>query len=279
MSQTESWTIGRLLTWTTDYLRGRGCESARLDAEVLLATARGCERIDLYTAFDQVADDEHRSAFRELVRRRGEGTPVAYLVGRREFFSLSFRVTPDVLIPRPETELIVVALLDRIKASSNSAPISIADVTANSGHQGAVAKDGDRTYKIFQTATASVEYCVGEFYWKVNDGQRTRNTDYICPPYILSREATDGEVNWSRGRYLTHAEINGCTDCVVPVPVTNIVGANQPYKPKDIYAFWGIAFAVAVLLVIGVKMRQADAAVYQETLPLSAQVSLKKSEM
>ncbi len=115
MTATETWTVGRLLTWTTDYLRERGADSPRLDAEVLLAEARGCQRIELYTAFDQAATDEVRTAFRELVRRRAEGTPVAYLVGRREFYSLSLRVTPDVLIPRPETELLVVTLLDLVK--------------------------------------------------------------------------------------------------------------------------------------------------------------------
>ena len=62
--------------------------------------------------------EQARTAFRELVRRRAEGTPVAYLVGRREFYSLSFRVTPDVLIPRPETELLVVAVLDLAKTNS-----------------------------------------------------------------------------------------------------------------------------------------------------------------
>ena len=72
-------------------------------------------RIELYTAFEQVPDEAARSAFRDLVRRRAEGTPVAYLVGQREFYSLSFRVTPDVLIPRPETELLVVTAIDLAK--------------------------------------------------------------------------------------------------------------------------------------------------------------------
>src|SRR5262249_4143790 len=84
--------------------------------EVLLAEARSCKRIELYTAFSEIADDKTRTAFRELVRRRAEGTPVAYLVGKREFFSLSFRVTPDVLIPRPETEMLVVRALDLAKS-------------------------------------------------------------------------------------------------------------------------------------------------------------------
>jgi release factor glutamine methyltransferase len=114
-SPEESWTIGRLLTWTIDYLRQLGAENPRLDAEVLLAAARGCRRIELYTAYSEPADDATRATFREMVRRRAAGTPVAYLVGHREFYSLEFEVTPDVLIPRPETELVVVALLDHVK--------------------------------------------------------------------------------------------------------------------------------------------------------------------
>ena len=108
----EAWTVGRLLTWTTDWLGAKGSESPRLDAEVLLAHVRGCPRIALYTAFDTPVADAERARFRELVKRRGEGEPVAYLVGSREFFSLPFTVTKDVLIPRPETEGLVVRTLD-----------------------------------------------------------------------------------------------------------------------------------------------------------------------
>lgn len=133
MPQTEVWTIGRLLQWTADYLKGRGSASARLDAEVLLARALGCRRIELYTRFEEVPDEARRAAFRELVRRRAEGNPVAYLVGYREFYSLSFRVTPDVLIPRPETELLVVTLLDVARGRSSAGPIAIADVGTGSG--------------------------------------------------------------------------------------------------------------------------------------------------
>src|SRR6478736_6047569 len=136
----ESWTILRLLTWTTDYLKSHGSESPRLDAEVLLAHARGCERIMLYAAFDQIVDESIRATFRELVKKRAEGVPVAYLVGKREFYSLSFRVTPDVLIPRPETEFVVVAALDALKAggpkSKVQSPTSEAEQTGDSGDIG-----------------------------------------------------------------------------------------------------------------------------------------------
>jgi len=134
MSEADNWTVGRLLTWTTDYLREHGSETPRLDAELLLADARGCERIQLYTAFDELVDDQVRAAFRDYVRRRAQGEPVAYLVGHREFYSLPFRVTPDVLIPRPETEHLVVELLDRIKAGNpTDHPFRIADVGTGSG--------------------------------------------------------------------------------------------------------------------------------------------------
>jgi release factor glutamine methyltransferase len=134
MSEAEAWTIGRLLQWTTGFLKERGAESPRLDAEVLLAQALGCQRIELYTAFEVVPSDAPRAAFRDLVRRRAEGAPVAYLVGRKEFYSLSFRVTPDVLVPRPETEFLVIRLLDLAAERTPIEGLAIADVGTGSGN-------------------------------------------------------------------------------------------------------------------------------------------------
>lgn len=134
MSGSDNWTVGRLLTWTTDYLKQHDSDSPRLDAEVLLADARGCQRIDLYAAFDEVVDEDVRATFRDYVHRRAKGEPVAYLVGYREFYSMPFRVTSDVLIPRPETEHLVVEVLDRIKERGPSqSPVRIADVGTGSG--------------------------------------------------------------------------------------------------------------------------------------------------
>ncbi len=133
-TQQEPWTVMRLLEWTTGFFRKKGSDSPRLDAEVLLAHARGCERIELYTAFGEEPDDEQRVAFREMVRRRGEGTPVAQLVGYREFYSMKFRVNEHVLIPRPETEHLVIEALDVAKASEiKDRPLRIADVGTGSG--------------------------------------------------------------------------------------------------------------------------------------------------
>jgi release factor glutamine methyltransferase len=101
------WTIGNLLTWTKGHFEKSGVEDARLCAELLLAKAMGLKRIELYARFEQSPTEEQRAAFRELVRAAAAHQPIAYLIGTREFYSLEFKVTPDVLIPRPETELLV----------------------------------------------------------------------------------------------------------------------------------------------------------------------------
>lgn len=132
MSTTETWTVGKLLTWTTEFLKKSGSQSPRLDAEVLLSHARGCKRIELYTSFEEEPDDRVKSAFREMVKRRADGTPVAYLVGYKEFYAATFEINPDVLIPRPETEYLVVEALDRVK-DIPAKPLRVADVGTGSG--------------------------------------------------------------------------------------------------------------------------------------------------
>ncbi len=107
----QPWTVGRVIDWTTAHLKTHGSDTPRLDAEILLAHARNCPRIQLYTHYDEVLSDEVRAVMRELVTRRARAEPVAYLVGHREFYGMDFRVTPDVLIPRPDTETLVLELL------------------------------------------------------------------------------------------------------------------------------------------------------------------------
>jgi release factor glutamine methyltransferase len=135
-TQSEPWTILRLLQWTTEHLKKTGSSSPRLDAEVLLAHARGCDRIQLYTAFSEEPDEPVKAKFRELVKRRATGEPVAYLVGKKEFYSLPFQVSKDCLIPRSETEHVVIECLDRAKtilAGNPSKIFKIVDVCTGSG--------------------------------------------------------------------------------------------------------------------------------------------------
>lgn len=131
-SPPDQWTVRRILEWTTAHLAQHGSESPRLEAEILLANARGCRRIDLYTRFDELLTDAHRATMRDLVRRRAKAEPVAYLVGHREFYGLDFRVTPDVFIPRPDTESVVMELL-RTATEWPPEELRILDVGTGSG--------------------------------------------------------------------------------------------------------------------------------------------------
>src|SRR5262245_42598141 len=130
MSTDEPFTIKRLLEEATRYLLGRGNESARTEAQLLLAQALGCSKTALYVRYEEIVGDDRRAAFRELVRARINGTPVAHLLGRKEFFSLEFEVGTDVLVPRPDTEWLVTECLSLAKAME--AP-RILDVGTGSG--------------------------------------------------------------------------------------------------------------------------------------------------
>ncbi len=133
MSSKDAWTVGRMLQWTTEYLQRHGSSTPRLDAELLLAHSLACDRIELYTTYDTVPPEGATARFRELIQQRAKGVPVAYLLEQREFYSLQFRVTPDVLIPRPETELVVMALVDFARGCKGQRPVQVCDVGTGSG--------------------------------------------------------------------------------------------------------------------------------------------------
>ena len=103
----ETWTVGRLIAWAKEYLTDYEVESPRLSGELLLARVLDCRRVDLYLRFDQPLKPEELAAFKQLILRRREHEPTAYLVGGREFYGRFFAVGPGVLTPRPETEHLV----------------------------------------------------------------------------------------------------------------------------------------------------------------------------
>ncbi len=195
----QSWTVGALLNWTAKFLADKGCESPRVDAEVLLAHALGCKRIDLYgLRHGESADDAVRQRYRELIRKRIEGCPVAYLVGRKEFFSLEFEVSPAVLIPRPDTELVVTECL--ALATALTAP-RIIDLGVGSGnisvslakrHAGARVTAVDRSPEALAVARRNAEkhgvsgritFLEGDLFAAVPAGE---SYDFVVsnPPYI-----------------------------------------------------------------------------------------------
>lgn len=124
----EAWTVLDLLKWTANYFAGKGIENGRLDAELLLAEILKLNRIGLYLNFDRPVQSDELTAFRALIERRARREPIAYILGRCEFWSLTFKVGPEVLIPRGDTETLVEAALKVLPPGG-----SLLDVGVGSG--------------------------------------------------------------------------------------------------------------------------------------------------
>lgn len=209
----RTWTVLELLRWTTEYFQRHGIEGARLDAEVLLAHALESNRLRLYIDYEKPVLPDERERFRALVGRRArERVPVSLLLGEREFWSLSFRVTSDVLTPRPETETLVEVALAKLPdredrsrildlgTGSGAIALSIAlerpraEVTATDISEAALqiaAENADRLQVGLEArdreARARVRLLAGDLFEPVA-GERF---DLIVsnPPYVARRDA------------------------------------------------------------------------------------------
>lgn len=133
--QNSSWRIGDILKWTTGFFEEKGVDSPRLTAEIMLAHVLGVSRLDLYLGYDKPLNQDERSRFRELVKRRASREPLAYITGEKAFWKLDLEVSRAVLVPRPETEFLVETLLDRVRKSGffSSEKIVFADLGTGSG--------------------------------------------------------------------------------------------------------------------------------------------------
>ena len=127
------WTIGRILKWTEQYFKDKGIESPRLDAEVLLAHVLEKQRIYLYVHFDEPLQPGELAAYREMIKKRVLRVPVAQILGEKEFMGLTFKVTADTLVPRPDTEILVQAAVDHLRAMAGEEPLRFADIGTGSG--------------------------------------------------------------------------------------------------------------------------------------------------
>ena len=111
----EIWTPLKIVQWAVPFLTQKGLPNARFDAETLIAYALGLDRLKVYLQFDRPLDPEELSKIRELMKRRARHEPIQYIIGKKEFFGLPIKVSPSVLIPRPETELLVEKALEYLK--------------------------------------------------------------------------------------------------------------------------------------------------------------------
>jgi release factor glutamine methyltransferase len=110
---TESWTVLKILTWTKEYLAGKGVDNARLETEWLLSSALGLDRVGLYVNFEKPLTDAELALYREMVTRRARREPLQYILGTQEFMGLEFETTPAALIPRCDTETLVEQTIKR----------------------------------------------------------------------------------------------------------------------------------------------------------------------
>lgn len=122
---TQSWTILEVLRWTVARFERQGLDSARLDAELLATRAFARSRVELYTHYDQPLGEGELASYRALVQRRLAGEPVAYILGRKEFWSLDLQVDARVLVPRPDTETLVELALSLLAGKASARVVDI----------------------------------------------------------------------------------------------------------------------------------------------------------
>jgi release factor glutamine methyltransferase len=132
----ETWTVRSLLQWSREWLEKKEVVSPRLDAELLLAHALGCDRVRLYIDVDKPLGAEELARFKPLIQRRGAREPVAYILGTKEFYGRPFQVGPGVFIPRPETESMVRTVLEGMEGMEEGAGARVLDLCAGSGAVG-----------------------------------------------------------------------------------------------------------------------------------------------
>src|SRR3989339_238957 len=111
----DPWTILRIIQWTIDYFKQKGFDTPRLDAEVIIAHALGLKKIDLYLQFERLLQEDELAHVKTLIKRRINHEPVAYLTGKKEFWSREFVIDENVFIPRPDTEIVVEQVLEQVK--------------------------------------------------------------------------------------------------------------------------------------------------------------------
>ncbi len=197
-----TWTILKLLSRTSEYFATRDIEHPRTDAEILLAHSLGLRRIDLYVQYDKPLTPEELTRFRELVRRRARREPVAYITGEKEFWSLALKVTPAVLIPRPETECLVEACLSVLSKDEAYGVRRILDLGTGSGAiilALAAERPGDRFIAVDQSDEAlsiarenarqhgmdqRIRFLKGDWFSPVDSGEAAFDLIVSNPPYI-----------------------------------------------------------------------------------------------
>jgi release factor glutamine methyltransferase len=231
-SRDPEWTIIKLLKWTTFYFKSHDIDSPRSTAEILLAHVLKLKRIDLYLRYDQPLSLNELSKFKVLLKRRIEREPVAYIVGVKEFWSMDFAVTKEVLIPRPETECLVEAAISLLPEHNRSdvkpAPKSILELGTGSGavilaiasmRPKHIYFASDRSVEAVRLAgenskrhglDTTVSFFCGDWFMPLNRSKKRFDMILSNPPYVPTRmiERLQPEIY----RYEPVSALDGNTD-------------------------------------------------------------------
>lgn len=210
-SDAQPWTIRRLLEWTAPFFERKDVDSPRLSAELLLSHVLGIPRIKLYTDYDRPLSAKDLATYRELVRRAAEQEPIAYLTGKAHFFNLEFEVTPDVLIPRPDSETVVENVLQLARHQAGFEAPRVLDLCTGSGNiaaaiahhlKTAIVVATDVSQEAIAVARRNIERLnltdrvtleVGDLYQPLARLVDARPFDLITanPPYIATAKVAD----------------------------------------------------------------------------------------
>jgi release factor glutamine methyltransferase len=200
----DTWTILKVLQWTSGHFTKLGLPSARLDAELLISHALQLPRIQLYAQFEKILQPDELAAIRELVRRRSEFEPVAYIMGRKEFYSESFLVDRSVLIPRPETEFIIEEIKNLFPAGS---PARMLDIGTGSG-------------------------CIAVVVKKIHPEFEVHGGD-ISPAALLTAEKNAGKIlGQDHGIHFHRMDVFDPLDGSTLPETFDLIVSNPPYVPE-----------------------------------------------
>jgi len=195
-------TVLESLNLSADYLQKHDIESPRINAELLLASILNCKRLDLYLAFDKPLSKDELGKYRNFIKRRGKFEPLQYITGSVEFYGIEIKVNPSVLIPRPETEILIDSVIEEVKTKEE---ITILDIGCGSGN-------------IAIALAANLSNC------------KVFGTDISKDALKISME--NAEVNGVKNKTEFHQK-NILSDDFSDLPIMDIIVSNPPYVSEE----------------------------------------------
>ena len=247
----QNWTVKKILTWTKEWFEGKGVLEPRLSAEHLLAHTLNLKRMELYVQFDRPLSEEELTSYRVSIKRRATGEPVQYLLGSQPFYGLDLKVTPDVLIPRPETEQLVAFVITELGENGREKPYRIFEIGSGSGaiaialahtlpnarvisvdiSQAAldIARENAATHGVLER----IDFRLGSIYDPLSPNEKDFDLIVSNPPYIGENEqdALPREVSEHEPRQALFAGPDGL-DVIRPL----IEGAPELLVPGGLVA-------------------------------------------